>query len=78
MILIEALLLCMFAAAVGLALAASVFQSPQLRVVLGPMSMPAPVLLVGGAIAAGLAFISGLPPAWRAKRLNIVEALAVR
>lgn len=78
MILIEALLLCVFAAAIGLLLASTVFQSPQLRVVLGPMSMPAPVLLMGSAIAAGLALISGLPPAWRAKRLNIVEALAVR
>jgi putative ABC transport system permease protein len=78
MILVEALLLCLFAAAVGLLLASVIFTSPQLRAILGAVSMPTVVLVMGGAIAVGLALVSGLPPAWRAKQLNIVEALAVR
>jgi putative ABC transport system permease protein len=78
MVLVEALLLCLFAAAVGLLFASSVFRSPQLRTVFGNMSMPAIVVTGGALIAVGLALISGLPPALRAKRLNIVEALAVR
>ena len=78
MVLVEALMLCLFAAAAGLLLASSVFGAPQLRAVLGPVSMPTVVLVMGSAIAIGLALVSGLPPAWRAKRLNIVEALAVR
>lgn len=78
MILVEALMLCLFAAALGLLLANSIFTAPQLRAILGAVSMPTIVLVMGGAIAVGLALVSGLPPAWRAKRLNIVEALAVR
>ncbi len=78
MVLVEALMLCLFAAAVGLLLAGFIFTAPQLRAILGAVSMPTIVLVMGGAIAIGLALVSGLPPAWRAKRLNIVEALAVR
>jgi putative ABC transport system permease protein len=78
MVLVEALMLCLFAAALGLLLANSIFTAPQLRAILGAVSMPTIVLVMGGAIAIGLALVSGLPPAWRAKRLNIVEALAVR
>ncbi len=78
MVLVEALMLCLFAAAIGLFLAGAVFTAPQLRAVLGALGMPTIVLVMGGAIAVGLALVSGLPPAWRAKRLNIVEALAVR
>jgi putative ABC transport system permease protein len=78
MIVVEALLLCSFAAAVGLALASTVFTSPQLRAVLGSVSMPSSVLALGALITMALAVISGLPPAWRAKRLSIVEALAQR
>jgi putative ABC transport system permease protein len=33
---------------------------------------------MGAGAALMLAFISGIPPAWRAKRLNIVDALAGR
>ncbi len=78
MVLVEALMLCLFAAAVGLLLAGFIFTAPQLRAILGAVSMPTIVLVMGGAIAIGLALVSGLPPAWRAKRLNNVEALAVR
>jgi ABC-type antimicrobial peptide transport system permease subunit len=38
-----------------------------------------PVVIMGGfGIAAALAVISALPPAVRAQRLNIVDALAAR
>jgi putative ABC transport system permease protein len=36
------------------------------------------VIAMGGGVALLLAIISGLPPAWRAKQLNIVDALAGR
>jgi putative ABC transport system permease protein len=36
-------------------------------------------VLVGGVVAAlALALLSGLPPAWRANRLTVVDALAGR
>lgn len=78
LVLIEALLLCVFAAMLGLALAYAVFMSPALRKLFGNFSMPVIVLGMGAGMALLLAFISGLPPAWRAKRLNIVDALAGR
>lgn len=76
LVLIEALLLCLFAALAGLGLASLVF--PALRFVFGDMPMPLVVVLTGVAIAMALAFLSGFPPAWRAKQLNIVDALAGR
>lgn len=76
LVLVEALLLCVFAAAVGLAIASLLF--PLLRAALAGLSMPPIVLAMGAAVAVMLAVISGLPPAWRAKRLNIVDALAGR
>jgi putative ABC transport system permease protein len=36
------------------------------------------VLAWGAGLAIALALVSGLPPAWRAKRLKIVDALAGR
>jgi ABC-type lipoprotein release transport system permease subunit len=36
------------------------------------------VLVTGGIAAVLLALISGLPPAWRANRLAVVDALAGR
>jgi putative ABC transport system permease protein len=78
MVLVEALLLCLFAAAIGLFFASSVFKVPQMRAIFGAFGIPSIVLIGGALIAVGLAIVSGLPPALRAKRLNIVEALAVR
>jgi putative ABC transport system permease protein len=78
LVLIEATALCVFAAAAGLLLASFVFASPIVRQVFGGLQMPLIVLGMGAAIALVLAFISGFPPAWRAKRLNIVDALAGR
>ena len=78
LVLIEAILLCVLAALVGLALASTVFMSPLLKVLFGDFRMPLIVIGMGTAMALALAFISGFPPAWRAKRLNIVDALAGR
>ncbi len=40
--------------------------------------MPLIVMAMGGGMALLLALVSGLPPAWRARQLNIVDALAGR
>lgn len=72
----ESLLLCLVAAAVGLGLAALAF--PALESVIGAERMPAVVYIKGAAVAVGLALLVGLPPAWRAQRLSIVDALSGR
>lgn len=76
LVLVESLLLCLFAAFIGLALATAVF--PALRPIFGDFAMPTVVLFIGAGIAVAMALVSGFPPAWRAKRLNIVDALAGR
>lgn len=78
LVLTEALLLCLFAAALGIALAALVFESPALQKLFGNFSMPTIVAMMGAGIAVLVAFVSGFPPAWRARQLNIVDALAGR
>jgi putative ABC transport system permease protein len=76
LVLAESLLLCLIAAAVGLAFAALIF--PMAKGVIGVVSLPMIVIFAGLGIAVLLALISGLPPALRAGRLNIVDALAGR
>jgi putative ABC transport system permease protein len=76
LVLIEAFVLCVFAALVGLAIATLVF--PSLKALLGNLPMPAIVIEMGVGLAFVLALVSGLPPALRAQRLNIVDALAGR
>lgn len=76
LVLVEALLLCVFAAFAGLALASLVF--PTMKAIFGALTMPLVVILTGVGMAAALALLSGFPPAWRAKQLNIVDALAGR
>jgi putative ABC transport system permease protein len=78
LVLVEALALCVFAAAAGLALATLAFNSGALRQIFGNFTMPAIVLGMGAGAAVLLAIASGLPPAWRARQLNIVDALAGR
>jgi putative ABC transport system permease protein len=78
LVLVEALMLCMFASLLGIGLAALVFESPALQKLFGNFSMPVVVAAMGLGIAVLLAFISGFPPAWRARQLNIVDALAGR
>jgi putative ABC transport system permease protein len=76
LVLAECLLLCVIAAALGLAAAAAVF--PYLKDFLGIVTLPASVIELGLGVAVLLALAAGLPPAWRAMRLNIVDALAGR
>mgnify|MGYP003579356534 CR=1 FL=1 len=78
LVLVEALLLCLFAALLGVRHAALVFESPGLQKLFGDFHMPAIVGLMGFGIAVVVAFVSGFPPAWRARQLNIVDALAGR
>jgi putative ABC transport system permease protein len=75
-VLIESLMLCLFAAVVGLTLSAGLMRI--IGSVLGPATLLPIVVIIGLLIAVALAFISGLPPALRAQRLNIVDALAGR
>ena len=76
LVLIEAFLMCAFAAFIGLGLSWVAMKGIQKVVNLGGLQPV--VLLFGIAIATLLALVSGLPPALRAKRLNIVDALAGR
>ena len=73
LVLCESLLLCLLAAALGLLAAWALF--PMLKDTLGVVELPTPVIVEGMVVAALLAFITGIFPAWRAKRLDIVEAL---
>jgi putative ABC transport system permease protein len=77
LVLIESVLLCVLAASLGLAAAAAVFPVTA-ALGMGGSGLPLKVVAVGLAIALVLALASGLPPAWRAQRLVIVEALAGR
>jgi putative ABC transport system permease protein len=80
LVLCEAVLLCMGAAATGLLLACVLLQG------VGGMSggdipsirLPGVVFFYGVAAAMTIALVSTLPAAWRTKRLSIVDALAVR
>jgi putative ABC transport system permease protein len=77
LVLIESLLLCVLAASLGLAAAAAVFPVAA-AMGIGGAVLPLKVVAIGLGIAVMLALVSGLPPAWRAQRLVIVDALAGR
>jgi putative ABC transport system permease protein len=77
LVLIESVLLCVSAAALGLAAAAAVFPVAA-AIGIGGAALPLKVVAIGLGIAVVLALLSGLPPAWRAQRLVIVDALAGR
>jgi putative ABC transport system permease protein len=74
LVLAEALLLCILAAAAGLALSYAVL--PVIKQVLQGVELSAAALVPGLGVAALLALLVGLPPALTAMRLNIVDALA--
>jgi putative ABC transport system permease protein len=76
LVLAEALVLCLIAALIGLGIAALIF--PAMKDYIGEAHLPANVLVSGAALAVLLALCTGLPPAWRTARLNIVDALAAR
>jgi putative ABC transport system permease protein len=78
LVLAEAVALCVCSAAIGIGISATFF--PRVLGSLGIATLPLPVsvLGIGLAFAALLALVSALPPALRARRLRIVDALAVR
>jgi len=70
----ESLILFVSAGAIGLALSYSVL--PIIKEALQGIDLSGGMFVPGIALAVALAFAVGLPPAWRAKRLTIVDALA--
>jgi len=76
LVLAECLLLCVISALIGLGIAALLF--PLMKDVIGVVNLPVSVIGLGIGVAVLLALVTGLPPAWRAMRLNIVDALAGR
>jgi len=76
LVLTEAVALFVTAAAAGLAVAATLF--PLLRDYFGEVTLPISVVYLGLALAVAAAFLSAGIPAWRAKRLDVVAALATR
>jgi putative ABC transport system permease protein len=76
LILVEAVILCVFSAMIGLALASAIL--PAARTLIGVTSMPAIVFVAGVGFAVLLAVIGGAVPAWRGLKLQVAEALAGR
>jgi len=74
LVLAESLLLCLIAAAIGLGLSYGAL--PILKSVLQGVELSPKALIPGLGAAVLLALIVGMPPALRAMRLNIVDALA--
>jgi putative ABC transport system permease protein len=70
----ESLLLCIIAAFIGLALSFAAL--PIIKQGLQGVELSPRALIPGIGAAVLLALIVGFPPAWRAMRLNIVDALA--
>ena len=77
LVLAESALLCVIAAFIGLGLAALAFPGIG-KAIGGTVALPVSVLGTGAIAALLLAIISGLPPAVRANRLAVVDALAGR
>jgi putative ABC transport system permease protein len=76
LILAEALVLCVVAAAIGLVIATLL--QPFARQQFSMAMMPAIVLVAGAAFAVLLALLGGAIPAWRGLKLQVVDALAGR
>jgi putative ABC transport system permease protein len=74
LVLAESLLLCAIAAAIGLALSFAAL--PIIKMGLPGVALSPKALIPGIGAAVLLALIVGMPPALRAMRLNIVDALA--
>jgi putative ABC transport system permease protein len=76
LILAESMTFCIGFAAIGLLIAAALF--PVVKRLIGFDLHSGPVMALGLVIAAALALATGLPPALRASRLQVVDALAGR
>jgi putative ABC transport system permease protein len=77
LVLAESALLCVVAALIGLGLAALIFPVAG-SFIGGTLLMPMGAVVAGVVAALVLALVSGGPPAWRANRLAVVDALAGR
>jgi putative ABC transport system permease protein len=81
LVLVEALLLMLGSAALGLVASALIFPQFAGYLVLsmdGVSTMPLTVVLLGFGSAAAAALLSAAIPAWRARRLSVTAALAAR
>jgi putative ABC transport system permease protein len=79
LVLAESLALCVLGALVGMWAAAKLlFPFIFASFKLDPLTMPFSVVAIGVLLAVVLAVATGLPPALRVGRLNIVDALAGR
>jgi ABC-type antimicrobial peptide transport system permease subunit len=76
LILLEAVLFCVFSAAIGLGLASIIL--PQARRLIGITSMPVNVIVTGLIFAVVLAIAGSSVPAWRGLKLRVADALADR
>ncbi len=76
LILVEAVLFCVFSAAIGLGLASIVLLLA--RTLIGITSMPLSVIVNGLIFAVVLAIAGSSVPAWRGMKLQVAEALAER
>jgi putative ABC transport system permease protein len=76
LVLAETLVFCLFSAGIGLGLAELLF--PIIRKSIGFEASAGMIALAGLGFAVALALVAGLPPAIRAMRLQIVDALAGR
>jgi putative ABC transport system permease protein len=76
LVMAETLIFCLFSAAIGLGIAEALF--PLVRKTIGFQASAGPIAFAGLGFAVALALVCGLPPAWRAMRLQIVDALAGR
>jgi putative ABC transport system permease protein len=75
LVFLESLLVCLFAAGLGLLIARGIFT---LVGMFFGLTMPIAVVLQGIAFATLLALLSGFVPAVQTKRLNLIAALAAR
>jgi putative ABC transport system permease protein len=80
LVVVEALLLAVLAAAAGLLCALVILPAVSSipAVGVGPMHVPHSVFGIGMIVAAVLALVSGVPPAQRARRLQVAAALSGR
>jgi putative ABC transport system permease protein len=76
LVLMETAVFCLFSAALGLGIALLLF--PAIKTAIGFAMQAGPAMALGFAAAVVLALLTGLPPAVRAMRLKIVDALAGR
>jgi putative ABC transport system permease protein len=76
LILAEAIVFCLFSAAIGLAVASLLL--PEARALIGFAAMPVIVVVAGAGFAVLLALLGSAAPAWLALKLQVAEALANR